>query len=279
MPIVWSGYTGYKEVDSDNPNLANLYSDKSKNWFDLYENEYLIVRNMDGDVVDRLKWQDGRHKAIYKKPIESMAMGRVSAKNVEQELAIDALMDERTTVKVLSGNFGTGKDVLMTAVALQLIQQNKFEKLLWVRNNVEVKDSNPLGFLPGDKSDKLISFAMPLADHLGGIDALNMYIQQGRIEIEHLGFMRGRDIKNSIVYCSESEHLTRSHVQLLLGRIADGSILFINGDWKQIDAKAFEQDNGLMCAIDRLKGQRLFSYVHLRETVRSETAQLADLLD
>lgn len=167
----------------------------------------------------------------------------------------------------------------MTAVALQLIQQNRFEKLLWVRNNIEVKDSNPLGFLPGDKSDKLISFAMPLADHLGGLDALNLYVQQGRIEIEHLGFMRGRDIKNSIVYCSESEHLTRSHIQLLLGRIAEGSVLFINGDWKQIDAKSFEQDNGLMAAIDKLKGQKLVSYVHLRETVRSETAQLADLLD
>ena len=167
----------------------------------------------------------------------------------------------------------------MAGAAFQLLQDGRFEKILWVRNNVEVKDSNPLGFLPGDKEDKLMSYAMPLADHVGGVDALKLYMQQGRVEIEHLGFIRGRDIKNTIVYCSEAEHLTRSHVQLLLGRIAEGSILFLNGDWRQIDARSFEQDNGLMCAIDRLKGNRLFSYVHLRETVRSETAKLADLLD
>ena len=109
--------------------------------------------------------------------------------------------------------------------------------------------------------------------------ALSLYIQQGKIEVEHLGFIRGRDLKNTIVYCSEAEHLTRKHVQLILGRIGEGSILFLNGDWRQIDAKAFEKDNGLIAAIDRLKGNKLFSYVKLNETVRSETAKLADLLD
>lgn len=279
MPIVWSGYTGYKEITDDHPNLANLYADKTKNWFDLLENEYLIVRNSDNSIADRLKWQDGRYKSIYRKPLESIATGKTSAKNIEQELAIDALIDKSSTVKVLSGPFGSGKETLMIAACFQMMQEGRFEKILWVRNNVEVKDSNPIGFVPGDKNSKLISYAMPLADHLGGIDALNLYIQQSRIEIEHLGFMRGRDIKNTIVYCSEAEHLTRSHVQLLLGRIAEGSILFINGDWRQIDARSFEQDNGLMCAIDRLKGNKLFSYIHLKETVRSETAKLADLLD
>lgn len=279
MPIVWSGYTGYKEITDDHPNLANLYADKTKNWFDLLENQYLIIRNNDGVVVDRLKWQEGKYKSIYRKPVESVAMGKITAKNVEQELAIDALFDKSTTVKVLAGGYGVGKDLLMTAVALQQLQEGKFEKLLWVRNNIEIKDSNPLGFLPGDKDDKLLSFAMPLADHLGGVDALNLYKQQGRIEVEHLGFMRGRDIKNAIIYCSEAEHLTRGHIQLLLGRVAEGSILFINGDWKQIDARAFEEDNGLMATIDRLKGQKLVSYVYLKETVRSETAKLADLLD
>ena len=91
--------------------------------------------------------------------------------------------------------------------------------------------------------------------------------------------MRGRDIKNSIIFCSEAEHLTREHVQLLLGRVAEGSIIIFEGDCRQIDKKVFENSNGLMTAIEKLKGNRLFSYVHLRESVRSETAKLADLLD
>ena len=57
------------------------------------------------------------------------------------------------------------------------------------------------------------------------------------------------------------------------------TILILDGDKRQIDKRAFEKDNGLYTAIDRLKGNRLFGYVHLKESVRSETAKLADLLD
>lgn len=256
-----------------------MYNDKTVNWFDLLENQYLIVKDESGAVVDRYKWQNGKYKNIYRKPIESMALGKIKPKNFEQELAIDALFDDQSTVKVLAGVFGSGKDLLMTSCAFQMIQDGKFDKIMWLRNNIEVKDSNPVGFLPGDKFEKLESFAAPLADHCGSRDALSLYIQQGKIEVEHLGFIRGRDLKNTIVYCSEAEHLTRKHVQLILGRIGEGSILFLNGDWRQIDAKAFEKDNGLIAAIDRLKGNKLFSYVKLNETVRSETAKLADLLD
>lgn len=238
-----------------------------------------MVKDEEGNAVDKYKWQGGKYKSIYKKPIESVALGKIRAKNYEQELAIDALFDDQSTVKVLAGAIGAGKDLLMSSCAFQMIQDGKYDRIMWLRNNIEVKDSNPVGFLPGSKFEKLESFAMPLADHCGGEDALKLYIQQGKIEVEHLGFIRGRDIKNTIVYCSEAEHLTRKHVQLILGRIGEGSILFLNGDWRQIDARAFENDNGLIAAIDCLKGNRLFSYVKLGETVRSETARLADLLD
>lgn len=68
-------------------------------------------------------------------------------------------------------------------------------------------------------------------------------------------------------------------MQLLLGRVAEGSVIVFEGDFRQIDAKAFERDNGLEAAINCLKGNRLFSYVHMQESVRSETAKLADLLE
>ena len=206
-------------------------------------------------------------------------MGRLRAKNPEQELAIDMLMDETTTVKVITGNFGSGKTLIATAAAYQLIQAGKFDKIVWIRNNIEVKDTNSIGALPGTYLEKLSVWAMPLADHLGGKDELEKQIAFGKIEIEHLGFLRGRDIRNSIIFCSEAEHLTRKHVQLLLGRVAEGSILILEGDCQQIDTKAFEQDNGLAAAINGLRGNRLFSYVHLKESVRSETAKLADLLN
>lgn len=272
-------YCGYKVIPDDDETLSRLYSEKSTNWFGLIENQYLLVVDGDGNVIDRLKWQDGKHKPVYRKPVESQALGKIKPKNPEQELAIDLLMDNTTTIKVLSGGLGSGKTFLACCCAFQMMQESKFDKIMWIRNNIEVKDSNPIGHLKGDYYDKMSVWAMPLADHIGGKDSLDLYIQRGKIEVEHLGFLRGRDIKNSIIFASEAEHLTRQHVQLLLGRVSEGSILLLEGDCRQIDAKAFERDNGLVAAIDCLKGNRLFSYVHLRESVRSETAKLADLLD
>ena len=144
---------------------------------------------------------------------------------------------------------------------------------------MEVKDTNPIGFLPNDMKSKLLPFAMPLADHLGGESGLEMFINQGKIEIQHLGFIRGRNITNSIIYCSESENMTKEHIQLLIGRVADGSTLWINGDNKQIDDKVFERNNGLSILVDKLKGNQKFATVTLQKTERSETAALADILD
>ena len=95
----------------------------------------------------------------------------------------------------------------------------------------------------------------------------------------HLGYLRGRDIRDSILMSGESGNLTKEHVQLLLGRIGKGSALWLDGDVKQVDMPVFEKNSGLSIAIERLKGNPLFGYVHLEKTERSETAALADLLD
>lgn len=142
-----------------------------------------------------------------------------------------------------------------------------------------MKNSKPIGYLPGNYKDKLLPFAMVLADHLGGVDGLEYMIGQGKVEIVHLGFIRGRDIKNSIIICSEAENMTKEHIQLLLGRVGEGSSLWINGDYKQVDDKVFMENSGLITAVDKLKGHPRFGFVKLIKTERSETAAMADLLD
>lgn len=272
-------YTGYKTVREDDENLSNFYSDKTVNWFNLLENQYLVVVDENGTDLDKFKWQDGKYKNVISKTLDSVALGKIKPLNFEQKLAIDMLMDTTTTVKVLGGNFGSGKDMLMVAAAFSLMQAGTHEKLLWTRNNVEVKDSCNVGFLPGTLLQKLFWVAGPLIDHLGGEDALEREINGGRVEIQHLGHIRGRDIRDSIIMCSEAENMTRQHVQLLLGRVAAGSALFLNFDLRQTDAKVFEVNSGARAAVDCLKGQRLFGYVYMPHSVRSETAKLADLLD
>lgn len=167
----------------------------------------------------------------------------------------------------------------MCSAALDMLERGKVDKLVYVRNNIEVKDSKPIGHLPGTGNDKLLPYAMVIADKLGGIEALNMFITQGRIELTHLGFLRGRDIKNSIIYCTEAENITRAHAQLLIGRVGEGSSLWINGDTRQTDMEVFSKDGGMDAMLQTLKGNPLFGYVKLLKTERSATAALADLLD
>ena len=73
--------------------------------------------------------------------------------------------------------------------------------------------------------------------------------------------------------------MTKEHIQLLLGRVGEGSSLWLNGDARQTDLSAFRQNSGMKLALDRLKGHPKFGYVRLLKTERSETAAMADLLD
>lgn len=273
-------YTGFKDIVLTNPNDINaLYDPKTNETFGCLENEYLIARDEKEEVIDLFKCKDGRLAQVPYKAIESKFAGKIKPRNIQQKLGIDMLYDTDTTIKILTGKFGTGKDLLMSSAAIDLIEKGYFDKLVYVRNNIEVKNSKPIGHLPGSSNEKLLPFAMCLADHVGGVDGLSYMIEKGIVEVVHLGFIRGRDIKNSIILCSEAENLTKEHIQLLIGRVGEGSSLWINGDFKQTDLAIFERNNGLMIAIDRLKGHPRFGYVKLLKTERSETAAMADLLD
>jgi len=272
-------YLGFKELTLDDEAISRLFGGENDEMFGCVTNEYLIINDKDGNLVELLRCTGSRLVRVSYKTIASRFLGKIKPRNTQQQFAIDLLYNPDITVKVLTGKFGTGKDFLMCSAAVDLLEHNKFEKIVYVRNTIEVKDSKPIGFLPGSYKEKMLPFAMPMADHLGGTDGLELMIGRGQIEIVHLGYIRGRDIKNSIILCSEAENMTKEHIQLLLGRVGDGSALWINGDFKQCDSEVFRTNNGLMCAVDKLKGHPRFGYVKLLKTERSETAAMADLLD
>ena len=271
-------YRGYEVICSDDERLAEFYEAKA-NIFNLLENQYLLVEDLHGKLADSYVWQNGTFRKVGYTKIGNDFTGIVKPRNAQQEVLFDMLVDKQSTVKLVTGGFGCGKTMSLVVAALDAISKGRFEKIIWVRNNIEVKDTTPLGSLPGDSYDKLLPFAMPLADHCGGIEGLQHLIEQDKVEIVHLGFLRGRDIKNSIILCSEAENLTKQHIQLLIGRVGEGSNLWMDADLKQRDKTAFEKSAGLELMIERLKGQKLFGYIKLLKTERSETARLADLLD
>lgn len=274
-----SEYLGFKEVTLSDEELALIYQKTPGYNLGCIENEYLVVHNQSGEAVDHFRWDGSQFVQVPFKQINSRFCGKVKPRNTQQRLAIDMLYNPEITINMLGGKFGTGKTFIMATTAMDLIEKGKYEKLVYVRNNIEVKDSKPIGFIPGDKDDKLLPFAMPLADNIGGPEALKMMISQGSIETVHFGQIRGRDFKNSIIMCSEVENMTKEHIQLLIGRVGEGSVLWLDGDVKQVDMEVFRRNSGMQIALERLSGHHRFGYVKLLKTERSETAAMADLLD
>ena len=108
---------------------------------------------------------------------------------------------------------------------------------------------------------------------------LDDMLEQNILEPVHLGFMRGRDIKDSIIFCDEVENMTKQHIQLLIGRVSTGSELWLAGDLKQTDNLNFEKNSGIKALIQGLENDPLFGMVKLIKSERSAVAALADKLD
>ena len=167
----------------------------------------------------------------------------------------------------------------MLAAALQLIEKKKFDKMVFLRPNVGVKGLPDIGALPGTADEKLAWTLAPLWDKVGGQEGIEFMMRNGTLESVPLLFIRGRSFENSIIYVTEGQNMTTEIAKLILGRVGEGSELWLNADTHQTDRKMFDEDNGITKMIERLKGNKLFSYVYMPKTERSSVAELATLLD
>ena len=271
---------GYTRISLTDAEMAEFYN--SPIGFEdliLPENEYLIVEDASGKVVDKFCYQKGKLRKLIVGRIENKYMGTVKPRNLEQECAFDMFLDRTSAVKVLRGVYGSGKDFIMLNAALQLIEKGEFDRIIYIRPNVTVANVPDIGFLPGDADDKLAWTLGPIADNIGGEDAIEFLVKGDKLRAIPLPFIRGRSFTNSIIYVSEGQNMTLEIVKLLLGRVGEGSELWINSDCHQTDRKIFDKDNGVTKMIDILKGNELVSYVSLVKSERSKVAELATLID
>ena len=271
-------YRGYKNFKLTDEELARFYKGEY-NMAPGLENEYLIIYNEEEEPIDYFCWKNNSLKNVKFPVLGNEFTGKMKPRNPQQYCAMDMLKDESIPIKLITGNFGSGKSMMCIIAALEALQKGRFDRIIFVRNNVQVKDTDPLGALPGDMNDKTLPYVMPFADHCGGVEGIERLIESGQLEVIPLAFLRGRSIRNSIIYSMESENLTKEHIQLIMGRVDEGSQLWLDGDMKQRDKVAFEKSQGLERMVERLKGNRLFGYVHLVKSERSEVARLCDLLD
>ena len=272
-------YTGYKEIQLTDEELAEFYTDSNKFTEGLLENQYYIIKDKNDVPIDTYIYQKGKLNPLKNITISNQWDKKIKPRNVYQHLAMNLLKDEQSKVKLIRGVYGSGKDHLMLNQALEYIEKGKFQKIVFIRPNVTVAGVPDIGYLKGDLGDKLGWTLGPFYDKVGGEEGVQRLIDQGTLELVPLLFMRGRSFENSIIYVCEAQNTTAEVMKLILSRAGEGTEIWINGDNHQTDNKIYEKDNGVKKLIDRLSGHRLFGYVYLPKTERGEVSELATLLD
>jgi predicted ribonuclease YlaK len=255
-----------------------MYCEGKIDGYDFKENEYLLAQDEAGRIVDKLVCHNGKLEEVHYQILKNNFLGAIKPRNPQQHLVIDTLLDPVSKIKVIKGVYGSGKDYLMLAAALQLIEKGKFDKIIFVRPNVSVRGLPEIGALPGTADEKLSWTLAPLWDKVGGEEGVQMMLNSKILESVPLLFIRGRSFEKSIIYVTEGQNMTTEIAKLVIGRIGEGSELWINADNSQTDRKLFDEDNGVNKMIERLSGNKLFSYVYMPKTERSEVAELATLL-
>jgi PhoH-like ATPase len=272
-------YNGYKEIVFTDEQFSQIYTDGRVGDYIFKENEYVIAKNEDEEIVDKFICKGGRLERVPFQTLKNAYLGAVKPRNPQQELVVDLLLDPDAKIKVVKGVYGSGKDYLMLSAALQLIEKGKFDKIVFVRPNVSVRGLPDIGALPGTADEKLSWTLAPLWDKVGGEEGVAMMLNEKILESVPLLFIRGRSFEKSIIYMTEGQNMTTEIAKLVIGRIGEGSELWINADTHQTDKKMFDEDNGVTKMIDRLSGNKLFGYVYMPKTERSSVAELATLLD
>lgn len=273
-------WDGYITIEPTEEQWNQLYSEDNKeNFFNLRINEFAILK--EGEKVSGIcRWDGENYVHLGYTPIKSSLLGHIEPRNLEQKCYFDLLQNPNIPIVNCVGRVGSGKTFLATAIALDMINTGHYDKLIYVRNNFGVEDTKDPGALPGDLEEKLRPFLGPLIDIVGDEYIVDQLIEEGKVEQVHLGFLRGRSLKNCVVLVDESQNLTPSHIKMLISRMAENSKLIFCGDYSQADSKIFRnQSNGLLKMNERLQNNKLYGQIRLNKIERSEVCQMADLLD
>ena len=207
----------------------------------------------------------------------------VSARNIEQNFALNLLMDPDIDFVTLIGTAGTGKTLLALAAGLaQTLDEKRYREIVMTRVTVPVGDD--IGFLPGTEEEKMTPWMGALMDNLevltdleaggGWGRAATNDLLQSRIKVRSLNFMRGRTFLHRYVILDEAQNLTRHQMKTLITRAGPGTKMVCLGNVRQIDTPWLsETTSGLTHVVDRFKQWRHSGHVTL---VRGERSRLAD---
>jgi len=234
-----------------------------------------IVRKVDGDTATVELTRDYRN--------ERHSVWGITARNREQNFALNLLMDPDIDFVSILGPAGTGKTLLTLAAGLmQTLEGNRFAEIIMTRVTIPLGED--IGFLPGTEEEKMEPWMGALMDNLEVLTqsqeggnwgrAATNDLLRNRIKIRSLNFMRGRTFLNRFIILDEAQNLTPKQMKALVTRAGPGTKLVCLGNIAQIDTPYLtETTSGLTFVVNRFRGWPHAGHITL---VRGERSRLAD---
>ena len=213
------------------------------------------------------------------------AVWGITARNREQNFALNLLMDPEVDFLTLTGTAGTGKTLATLACGLaQVMDERRYSEIIVTRVTVPVGED--IGFLPGTEEEKMGPWMGALDDNLevlskgdGGAGewgrAATQDLVRSKIKVKSLNFMRGRTFLNKFVIIDEAQNLTPKQMKTLITRAGPGTKIICLGNLAQIDTPYLtEGSSGLTYAVDRFKGWPHGGHITLARGERSRLSGL-----
>jgi phosphate starvation-inducible PhoH-like protein len=172
-------------------------------------------------------------------------------RNFHQDDLLGLIEDKNINIVFAVGPAGTGKTLISTLAGIRALMQNKIDKFVVTRPAVSVDEQH--GFLPGTLQEKMAPWTRPIFDVFEEYytpDQIEFMINDNKVEIAPLAYMRGRTFKNSYIIADEMQNATDNQMKMLLTRLGDNSKMIVTGDLDQHD-RGYET-NGLKCFMERL---------------------------
>ena len=234
-----------------------------------------IVRKLEGDTATIELTRDFRS--------ERHNVWGITARNREQNFALNLLMDPEIDIVTILGPAGTGKTLMTLAAGLaQTLESNRFVEIIMTRVTIPLGED--IGFLPGTEEEKMEPWMGALMDNLEVLTqtpeggnwgrAATNDLLRNRIKIRSLNFMRGRTFLNRFIILDEAQNLTPKQMKALVTRAGPGTKLVCLGNVAQIDTPYLtETTSGITYVVNRFRGWAHFGHITL---VRGERSRLAD---
>lgn len=254
--------------------------------YSLYPHEFVILKDEMGSgksALLKLNEDASRLEPLF---LSNEPVWGINARNAQQRMALELLLNDDIPLVTITGKAGTGKTLLALAAGLLKVEdEHKYKKLLIARPVVPM--GKDIGFLPGEKEEKLRPWMQPIYDNLeflfdtkksGDIEKILMGL--GSIQVEALTYIRGRSIPGQFIIVDEAQNLTRHEVKTIVSRVGEGSKIVLMGDPEQIDHPYLDfSSNGLTGLVERFRDQGISGHITLEKGERSKLAQVAaDLL-